>query len=66
MGEIGGAAEALDPSQANVGCDFAANFVAQPHSSFEIGQAGADVALAVFLAVEVDFGLRLQNEALRK
>src|SRR5690242_2553024 len=66
MREVGSATETLSPHDTDVGCELASNFIAQAQAYFDVGQAGADAALRIVLAIDVSFQPRLQYQSLRQ
>src|SRR5450830_1602286 len=62
---VGSAAELAFPGHANVRSKLTANFVTQPQTQVEFGQASPHLSLRVILAIEICFHLRLQDQALR-
>src|SRR5256885_163446 len=61
---VRGASEAARPFHADVGGELATEFIAQAQASRRFGQALADTAFRVVLAIELQFGTRLQNQSL--
>ena len=64
-GEARGLPEAPDIGDADIGCEFPADLVAQPQPGIDIGETGADATAGIGLAVEIHLDFRLQDEALR-
>src|SRR5215813_4320966 len=64
--KIGGLAEFSVIDDADIGREFPVELVAQPEPGIDVGEAGADEASRVRLAVEVELDLRLQHQLLRE
>src|SRR5699024_7834915 len=61
---VGAGTEAARPGDAHVWRETTPDFIAQAQAEFQVGQAAADAARRVVLAVEVGFQLGLEDQAL--
>src|ERR1700722_1256068 len=61
-GESAGRAESLVVGEADIGSEFAAEFITDTQASIELGKAGADAAARIVLAVEVELELGLGDQ----